>query len=201
MDNYLVMAQAAAKRFCTYDMEKLARKNGVEDLGESLATCFLGQSVLVSKADGRVIFPALGREADFGEALTVYDWLCDRKETAKAAWEFCPVSSLPGVFVRGSGLSMSGGILPAEIDQNPEKFMEKCRELGGKPLNIGDIGAEILAFPDLPLRLKFYHADEDFPASLTLLWDKNTLDFLRYETVYYLAGCLFSRLREDSSPK
>lgn len=200
MDNYAIMARSAAERFLTYDIKTLTRKPGVEDCGTHLAIRFLGERVLVSKATGIITFPERNREANFEEALTVYDWLCDRKETAKAAWEFCPVSSLPGVLVRGNGLMMTGGDLPAQIDKNPGAFLEKCRCMGGKPLNIGDMGVEILAFPDLPLRLKFYHSDEDFPASLTLLWDKNTLNFIRYETVYYLAGCLFRRLGGEPNP-
>jgi hypothetical protein len=38
--------------------------------------------------------------------------------------------------------------------------------------------------------LKFYHSDEDFPAGLTFLWDENTLQFIHYETVFYIAGFL-----------
>ncbi len=193
MDNYAIATQAAAKRFCSYNMERIARKNGIEDLGQSLSTCFLGQTVQISKATGRITFPD-GREADFCEALTIYDWLCDRKENATPAWDFCPVGSLPGVYVSGGNLSMTGGSLPAKIDQNPGCFLEKAASMGARPVNLGDIGLEFMAFPDLPVRLKFYHSDEEFPASLTLLWDKNILDFLRYETVYYLAGCLLKML-------
>ncbi len=193
MDNYAIATQAAAKRFCTYDMARLARKNGVTDGGETLSTCFLGQTVQISKTTGLVTFPD-GREADFCEALTIYDWLCDRKDTAQAAWDFCPVSSLSGVYVSGGTLGMTGGSLPAKIDQTPEKFLKKADQIGGKPVKLGDVGLEFMAFPDLPVRLKFYHSDEEFPASLTLLWDKNILDFIRYETVYYLAACLLKML-------
>ncbi len=193
MDHYAIATKQAAKRFCSYNMERIARKNGVTDGGEYLSTCFLGQTVQISKATGLITFPG-GREADFCEALTIYDWLCDRKETAKAAWDFCPVGSLLGVYVSGGNLSMTGGSLPAEIHQNTNIFLEKAAKIGGKPINLGDIGLEFMAFPDLPVRLKFYHADEEFPASLTLLWDKNILDFIRYETVYYLAACLLKML-------
>ncbi len=193
MDNYAITTQAAARRFCSYNMERIARKNGVEDGEAHLSTCFLGQTVHISKTTGLITFPD-GRAADFCEALTIYDWLCDRKENAMAAWDFCPVSSLPGILVGGSGLVMNTASLAAKIDKNSEKFLEKAAAMGAKPVNLGDIGLEFMAFPDLPLRLKFYHADEEFPASLTLLWDKNILDFIRYETVYYLAACLLKML-------
>ncbi len=196
MDNYAIAAQAAARQFCAYDMAPIARKKGVTDAGECLQAWFLGETVRVDKASGAVTFPD-GRQANFCEALTVYDWLCDRKENAAPAWEFCPVSSLPGVLVSGSGLMMSGGELPRKVHQNPAVFRENCQKLGAKPIPIGDMGMELMAFADLPVRLKFYFADEEFPASLTVLWDKNILDFIRYETVYYLAACLFSRLSQN----
>ena len=47
------------------------------------------------------------------------------------------------------------------------------------------------------MQLRFWHADEDFPPSLDLLWDRNTLQFLRYETTWFAAGVLRRRLREE----
>lgn len=58
----------------------------------------------------------------------------------------------------------------------------------------GDMGFQINAFPDLPLQMKFYGSDQEFSPSLTLLFDANILQFIRYETVYYLSGCLIRRL-------
>ena len=46
------------------------------------------------------------------------------------------------------------------------------------------------------MQLKFYHSDEDFPPSVTLLWDENMLQFVYYETVFYIAGVLLRRLQE-----
>jgi len=40
----------------------------------------------------------------------------------------------------------------------------------------------------MSLILKFCHSDEDFPASITLLWDENTLQLVFYENVFSIAG-------------
>ncbi len=192
MDNYAIMQRAAEVRFCQYDPREILEKPGVFQENGYICTTFLGEPVRVDLQTGKVSVG--GREGSFGESLTVFDWLCDRKSHARAAWEFCPVSSLPGVLVSGSGLTMNFAALAAKTDKNPEAFRAACKALGGTETGAGDIGYTLLAFPDLPLQLKFYHCDEDFPASMTLLWDKNTLQFIRYETVYYLAGCLRQRL-------
>jgi hypothetical protein len=192
MNNYEKMLSDACRRFTTYDMTTLAQRPGVEDLGEVLKTCFLGETVLLRKKDGQITIG--GRLADFGETLSILDWLCDGKPDAKAAECYCTVGSLPGVYVGGSGLMMSGGRLAAQIDAAPQAFRGCCEAMGGREVALGDLGFEIPIFPDLSAQLKFYHGDEEFPPQLTFLWDQNMLQFVRYETVYYIAGCVQKRL-------
>ena len=62
---------------------------------------------------------------------------------------------------------------------------------------MGDIGYRFSLFGDLDVILKFYHSDEDFPASVTLLWEENMLQFVYYETVFYIAGALLRQLGEE----
>ena len=192
MDNYRLMMEDARRRFTQYDIDSLLEKNGVESDGECLYTQFLGQTVRIEKATGHITLD--GREADFGESLSIYDWLCDRKPDAAASSEFCQVSSLSGVYVSGSGLSLSFDVLAKKIHHAPELFLDVCRRLGGEATELGDLGIRLNVFPDLPMCIKFYYGDEEFPPSLTLLWNSNILCFVRYETVYYIAGCLGKRL-------
>ena len=187
-NNYEISLQAAMKRFCSYDMTVLSQKPGVTDGGEYLQTRFFGLETIINKTTGAVTVD--GQAADFCEALSVFDWLCDGKPGAKASGEFCPVSSLPGVLVRGSGLVMQAPELAECIEHNPELFKDVIQKLGGKIIFSGDIGVQIDIFPGLPMQLKFYYSDEDFPAELTFMWDHNILQFVRYETVYYLCGTI-----------
>lgn len=192
MSNYNLMQDAARQRFTQYDMAALAAKPGVEDADGCLTTCFFGETVRVEKTTGSITLN--GRAADFCESLSIYDWLCDRKVDAVASGEFCPVSSLSSVYVSGSGLGISPSLLAERIEKAPEKFRMACAEIGAKPITMGDMGYILHIFPDLPMCMKFYFSDEDFPAQLVFLWDHNILRFVRYETVYYIAGCLQKRL-------
>ena len=192
MNNYEKMLLDACRRFTSYDMAVLARRPGVEDRGAYLKTDFLGEMVLLEKAEGHITVGECA--ADFGQTLSVLDWLCDRKENARAAGEYCTVGSLPGVYVGGSGLVMSADALAKRIDAAPEKFRKICNQLGGREVALGDLGYCIPVFCDLSMCLKFYFGDEEFPPQLTFLWDRNILQFVRYETVYYIAGCLQKRL-------
>ena len=192
MNNYDKMLADACRRFTAYDMQALAQRPGVEDIGACLKTCFLGETALLRKRDGRITVG--GRAADFGETLSILDWLCDGKSDAVAAGEYCTVGSLPGIYVGGSGLVMSGGALAKRIDAEPHRFRDACHAIGGREVALGDLGFEIPVFPGVAMCLKFYFGDEEFPPQLTFLWDKNMLQFVRYETVYYIAGCVQKRL-------
>ena len=191
-DNYEMTLQNAMKRFCSYDMELLSRRVGVFDRGEYLETLFFGMETRIDKKTGCVTVD--GQPADYCEALSVFDWLCDGKTNAMASYDFCPVSSLPGVLVRGQGLLMEAPKLSKEVDIAPDKFLRICTEMGGKMLNIGDFGVQMDIFPGLPMQMKFYHSDDEFPPVITFLWDKNILDFVRYETVYYICGTIKKHL-------
>ncbi len=193
MSNYDHMLADALRRFTTYDPAALAAHPGVEQRANQLHTVFLGEPVVLDHQKGTATVG--GRSADFGETLSILDWLCDGDPCAKAAEEYCTVSSLPGVYVGGSGLTMRADALAQKIHENPEAFRCACRCMGGKELPLGDLGCSLSIFPGLSVCLKFYFGDEEFPPQLTLLWDKNILQFVRYETVYYIAGCLRNRLQ------
>ena len=66
--------------------------------------------------------------------------------------------------------------------------------MGGEKAGAGDVSYNLPVFQALKLRLSFWDADDEFPASLSLLWDENVLDFMRYETTFYAAGYLLDRL-------
>ena len=49
-------------------------------------------------------------------------------------------------------------------------------------------------FDFFPVCVRFWDADEEFPASLQFLWDANALDFLYYETLWYVMDELIGLL-------
>lgn len=198
MDNYAVMRQDAVDRFLTYEVENLLKNPGVSSWEKGVQTTFFSLPVHLDRTTGSIVLIDGEKEieCDFSPTLSILDYVCERKPSAIAANVFCPVTSLPGVFVGGSGLVMKNGALEQRIQQDPAAFQKACESLGGVATGAGDMGYRLHIFPDLCMELKFYFADEDFPPQLTFLWDKNILHFVRYETVYYIAGCLCRLLKE-----
>ena len=193
MDNYAKMLQEAKLRFLTYDRESLLQNPGVAPWERGVQTVFLGSAVFCDCSTGAITTHE-GKECDFSQVLSVLDYICDRKTSVKEQGEFCPVGSLPGVFVGGSGLSMGFETLAERVQNAPDAFQKACHLLGAEEIPLGDMGYKLHIFPDICMELKFYFADEDFPPQLTFLWDKNILQFVRYETVYYIAGCIAREL-------
>ena len=93
-------------------------------------------------------------------------------------------------------LASGSGPLEQAIDADPGTFRRACLALGAAETAGGDLSFDLPLLPDLPLRLRFWHGDEEFEPRLDLLFDRNTLAFLRYETIWYAAGVLRRRLRE-----
>lgn len=137
-----------------------------------------------------------GVQAGFEETLTIFDLLCHQGQHKAVSYRFAPVNSLKGA-AKGAGVEKDFYRSIADaIDNEPKAFANACLALGGTSVPMGDLGFRFHMFRDLDVILKFYHADEDFPASVTLLWDENLLDFMFYETVFYAVGFLLKTVKE-----
>ena len=174
MDNYAVMRQDAVDRFLTYEVENLLKNPGVTSWEKGVQTTFFSLPVHLDRTEGRIVLIDGEKEieCDFSPTLSILDYVCDRKTSAIAANVFCPVTSLPGVFVGGSGLVMKNGALEERIEKDPAAFQKACESLGGVATGAGDMGYRLHIFPDLCMELKFYFADEDWPnGGSTKVWD------------------------------
>ena len=192
-DNYALQADSARQRFLTYDQSSMA----VEKDDAFLYLPFCGCDYRICRADGH-IFRKAGDSwlpADsHGEVLTIYDYLCDASPGRTTAGTFVSMASLGG-HVHG-GLTGSSGALECAIDRDPGLFRRACLSLGAREVRDGNLCFELLLLPGLPVRLRFWHSDEEFEPMLDLLWDAHALAFIRYETTWFAAGVLRARLRE-----
>lgn len=70
---------------------------------------------------------------------------------------------------------------------------ECCEKAGGKKIDgRGDLDYEFLSFPQIPVRLSFWDADEDFSAQAKVLFDRCITDYVHIETT----GCITADLFE-----
>lgn len=197
MNNYEISRDRAQTYFLGFDQEKLIRFWNLDADEQQLFVDFFGKRYCIDRKNGTVRKQETGEQAGYEEVLSIFDLLCHESAQKVVSGHFAPVNSLKGrPKAAGVGTDFHSKVA-ACFDQDPDVFCRVCEALGGTPTRMGDIGYQFPVFAELSVILKFYHADEDFPASVTLLWDENMLQFAFYETVFYIAGFLLESIRNE----
>lgn len=192
-NNYDIMAEQARQLFLTYDQVQLCRRLSLPFTDMEIPIRFLGTLYRIRRSDGRV-FANGGQPANFRTVLSIYDILCRGEEPPALKGEFVPITALNRIH----------GTHPVHEDLNAQSaalfagrvsaLAELCRQRGGIPWGSGDVSYILPVFDFFPVRLCFWDADDEFPASLQFFWDANALAFAHYETLWYMSGELTDRL-------
>ena len=180
VSNYELTKRRMAQKFLEYDQEEMIRRFRLDSGEDWIGVRLLGRVHEISRTEGIVYVLEGGErvEAGFNEAMTIYDVLCGAK----------PGAALSGELVKVEGL------VNAASTPSGDLFGGKARIFDGRE-------RELALFDFLPVVFQFWSADDDFPASIQLLWDKNTTDFMHFETVWYAAGYVLDRLAALVSEK
>ena len=189
--NHEIQVEQAAKRFLEYDQTHMIERFALPHTDETIAVTFFSAEYLINRSTGVITRALDGSAAGFREALSIYDLLCYSKEGAALSGQWAPLSSLhsnvaithSNSLLSFSSTNFSGHIL---------ELRAACEQLGGIPFAKSDAGYCFAAFDCLPIVFQFWEGDDDFPSRMSVLFDSNTLDFIHYETGWYIAGQLLS---------
>jgi hypothetical protein len=77
--------------------------------------------------------------------------------------------------------------------ENREKLFRALERLGAQEVKHGDAGFELSFLPMVKVLLVFEDEDEEFPASVRLLYDKNSIFYLPHEQLGDISWFLASR--------
>lgn len=196
MDNYTISRDRAQAYFLNFDQAVCIARWDLAHDERWLYAAFLGRPYRICRATGAVYRCEDGREAGFSEVLSIFDFLCHDSPVRQLTGVWAPVNSLKGLTATAGVATDFHSATAAFFDRDEEAFRAACRSLGATEVAMGDIGFCFPIFGDFRAILKFYRSDEEFPASATLLWDENALQFIYYETVFYVAGYLLQAIRE-----
>ncbi|MCQ2452150.1 MAG: DUF3786 domain-containing protein [Oscillospiraceae bacterium] len=202
-DNYEIAKQRAREYFLTMSQQDIHRRPFLTASGDYFYTVMLNQPCRVDRCSGLVELQKKDgnwREGDFNVALTVYDLLCYSKPDAHPSAEYVSISQINPVFTASDNGSFYTRLAKA-IDKNPSLFTQICSHLGGVPAKApGDL-AFLLPLTDfLSVVLQFWEADEEFPATISVLVDSSILDFMHFETVWYALGHLTGKIMSLMEP-
>ena len=197
VNNYAVMAERARGLFCTRDRAAMAARLGLDETGEGIPIRFLGTPYLVTP-EGHVLGPD-GAAASFGATMAIYDALA-RDNAPRLSGEFVPTAALHGIHGTQAVHEDLNAPAARRFAGKTAALEAALLALGGRKWGPGDVSYILDVFDFFPVCVRFYDADEEFPASLQFLWDANALEYLYYETLWYVMGELVEELEKEASP-
>ena len=196
--NYDAMRDAMEPEFLKYDQDRMINRFGLTHDREYLYIRFVGMKYRVNRFSGKVEACLRAEEgyvhADYNVSMTIFDVLCCARSGCCLSGRYVPVNSVKNVV---QSASLGSGLFEKEgkfFTNKRELLREACEKLGGVPWGNGDVSYEIPLFDFLPVVLQFWDADDEFDAVLKVMWDENILTYMHYETTYFAAAHLLSRL-------
>lgn len=201
MDNYDLQVDIAKKIFLEYDQQLLIRKFRLEADEQYIYLRYLNTPCRIHRATGGVdefVKDCWQECREYSTVMTIYDLLCYHKGDALPALsgQWCAV----GTFIV-AGITETEGFTrryAKAFDGHLEQLRQACENLGGvlqPPMAGADLTCRFAVTPFFSVLLQFWEGDEDFPPKILLLWDRNTDQFLHFETTFYLQGDLLERLK------
>ncbi len=199
--NYDRQVDIGRTYFLQYDQEKLAKKYHLQFDERYIYITYLSQQYRIDRKTAAIEKEENGSFVEcriYTVVMTIYDMLCHNKDSAMPllTQQWTPVGGFAAaganpdanLFVQKFADKFSGHV--TKLTDACEKLGEICPRLAG-----ADVTARIDAFPFFPVLFQFWEGDEEFPPQIRVLWDKNTMQYLHFETTYYLQGDLIERLQ------
>ncbi len=201
VSNYEIMTEKTRDLFLTYDTAAMAEKMGLSEDEGYIYAHYISRLYRVNKKDGLVEVQPENTQswekAAYEDALTLYDILGYGQAGAAPAGEFLQIQNLSDVHnarsYAGSGMNDRYG---KEYEGRVQTLQKALSALGGVPFGKGDVSMRLPFFEKMDVVISFWDADDEFPASLNILVDKNILQYMHYETIWYAAGGLMKRVKE-----
>lgn len=81
--------------------------------------------------------------------------------------------------------------------RDPDAFEARARQLGAERGNYGDISMIFRPFPDIPITYVLWVADDEFPASVSVLFDRSIASWFELDMIFTLVWVLTDRILEE----
>jgi hypothetical protein len=88
------------------------------------------------------------------------------------------------------------GPIASLYGRNPEAFEARSRELGAVPIEYGDKGMRFFPFPKIPVAYVLWKEDDEFPASVSVLFDKSVTRWFTFDMIFTMVWVLTERIME-----
>ena len=156
----------------------------------ALSVHFLGREYEISSLG---INPTDGKSVNVNN-LSVLAYYSLSKGVGEPAFSYVPISHLAGAVIAFStNTKWMTDPLGKTFSENYATFSETMCRLGGVfngKLESGGYSWLLKALPQILLQIVYYEGDDEFPCEVQILFDKNASNFLEFECLAFLEGCL-----------
>ncbi|MBT4497498.1 MAG: DUF3786 domain-containing protein [Gemmatimonadetes bacterium] len=186
------------------DPDDVCRRSAAGWTGESYQIRILGRDYLLTPGERRLIHAeAISREEEesvvSGLCFVAVHYLLNARDVPPAG-ELVGASELKGgkLFFSAGAHSPDFSSLEEIFSASPEAMVRAAEALGGGEGAHGDIAVEVRALPRLPISFVFWREDEEFPASVSMLFDRTADRQLPLDVILALAQETMGQLMEKA---
>lgn len=200
MSNYDKMLAQAQELFLGYDQGEMIARWALAHDDNYLYVEYMTEALRIDRRTGAVGYarqPTAGeyRAADFvNEGMALFDLLTRSPVRPTPTGRWTSISTLGGIIGAGHDRTLSHEGTAAQFQGRCAALTAACRRLGGVPVGKADVGYAIPVFRDFQILFQFWDGDDEFPANIKYLFDENALQFMHYETLWYVMRTLADRL-------
>ncbi len=197
--NYDKFSDQGREKFLTYDQESIIQKFQLKADDEKIYLPYLNDQLEIIRSSGCVM--SGDQRCDMNVSMTVYDILTnykgDQAPTLSNKW--VSLNDIGGIIAAGHMRNLKPDKDVPQFAGKVEALKAACEKLGGmaKPVGSADVSYVLPLFPFFPIWFQMWDADDEFPVSLQFQWDSNSLDFLHYETMWYVLADIKARLLDN----
>lgn len=196
-NNYDTTIETAKKIFLLNKNDIVLEKFDLKHDEEYLYIKFLSRDYSISLSDAQICQIDNKRNASFNEYLSIFDILCFSKDKPVLKNKWARVNSLPGLTNGVRNENAMYAPYAKYFENKTEELTVALKKLNGIATDKGDVGFILPVFDFFPIYFRFWEKDEDFESQVNFLWDENSLFFVHYETLWYMARALCDRLKEE----
>ena len=203
--NYDIQAEKAQLEFPKQNHEAIAHKFNLNYDEQYLYINFIAQKYrinretgLVEKCGDGVLYDC---KAGFNEIMSIFDLFTYSKVQLELSGEWINMQSLGASLgaTGHSGRAVGSDCFAPFSDYFSGKCPElrkACIQLGGEEVIYADVSFIINVFDFLPVMIQFWDCDDEFSGEIKIFWDKNILDYVHFETTFFIANYLLHRIKK-----
>ena len=200
MSNYDKMLVQAQVLFLEYDQGDMIRRWALEHDDEYLYAEYMTEPLRIDRHTGEVGYARQRAAGEYrapsfvNEGMALFDLLTRSPVRPRPTGRWSSISTLGGIIGAGHDRTLSHEGVAARFQGQCDALAAACERLGGAPAGKGDVSYAIPVFRDFKVLFQFWDGDDEFPANIHYLFDENALQFMHYETLWYVMGTLADRL-------